>query len=239
MITEALKYIAGLAEVKLIETDKGLFSNKQLHPVKKNWAVPPTIGSQTLQSVVDYVQAEIDEEKEYLVQIADANCVNLYGALNDEMGSRKSYISVSLPYNPFVFGANYETENFVISLMTLFDKTDTREELIKMVSSIKKEESVKVSDDGISQTVVAKQGIVRVGEVDLPNPIKLTPKRTFAEVDQIESEFVLRAKDCGGVITFSLHDCDGGAWKLGAIQNIFGFLFEKLKDEEKKITIIA
>lgn len=54
------------------------------------------------------------------------------------------------------------------------------------------------------------------------NPIrKLKPYRTFNEVDQPESEFLLRLSEGGGV---ALYEADGGAWKLQARRNVAEYL---------------
>jgi hypothetical protein len=62
-----------------------------------------------------------------------------------------------------------------------------------------------------------KSGIASVAEMPLPNPIALQPFRTFIEIEQPESIFVVRAHKGP---EFSLFLADGGLWKLKAIQSI-------------------
>jgi len=55
--------------------------------------------------------------------------------------------------------------------------------------------------------------------------VKLKPYRTFNEVEQPESEFLLRLSDGAQV---ALYEADGGAWKLTARRNIADYLRKQL-----------
>ena len=80
-------------------------------------------------------------------------------------------------------------------------------------------------------------GIARVEDVPVPNPVELMPYRTFREVTQPTSTFILRLKPGrdGALPTCALFEADGGAWKLRAIQSIAAYLTENTEG----ITIIA
>ena len=87
-----------------------------------------------------------------------------------------------------------------------------------------------------------KQGIASKADVLVPNPVTLTPYRTFLEVKQPSSEFVFRIKDNGGTPAFMLVEAEGGLWRAEAMQNIKEYLtkaLEDISDEKSKITIIA
>lgn len=58
--------------------------------------------------------------------------------------------------------------------------------------------------------------------------VKLKPYRTFFEVEQPESEFLLRIGDGGQV---GLFEADGGMWKMTARYTIKSYLQEALKEE--------
>ena len=97
---------------------------------------------------------------------------------------------------------------------------------------------VKVNDDGFTQNITAKAGIARIAQVDLPNPVTLQPYRTFIEVEQPESQFVLRVKadpnDTTEPIRCALFPADGNRWKAEASQNIKEYL-----ETETDIAIIS
>lgn len=97
-------------------------------------------------------------------------------------------------------------------------------------------------DDGVTQKTTIKQGIASKADVLVPNPVTLTPYRTFLEVEQPSSEFVFRIKDNGGAPAFMLVEAEGGLWRAEAMQNIKEYLakaLEDISDEKSKITIIA
>jgi hypothetical protein len=71
-----------------------------------------------------------------------------------------------------------------------------------------------------------------LNEIPIPNPVKLSPFRTFIEVEQPESLFVLRGRKGP---QWALFEADGGLWKIKAIQNIKNWLEKK----ELNVPIIA
>ena len=66
-----------------------------------------------------------------------------------------------------------------------------------------------------------------LGNVQVKPRVTLRPFRTFLEVAQPESEFILRLNDRGEI---NLIGADGGAWKLEAVRNIAAYFEEKLGD---------
>ena len=101
---------------------------------------------------------------------------------------------------------------------------------------ISKDERVaNLSDNGFSQTVAARSGVASVAEVELPNPIRLRPYRTFLEINQPESLFVVRARQGKPLPEFSVHLADAGLWKLMAIEAIKDFF----KAQEVDLPIIG
>lgn len=99
------------------------------------------------------------------------------------------------------------------------------------------EESITSNDDGLSQTVVVKSGSVKVQQVTVPKLLSLKPYRTFLELEsQPESKFLLRLKqDASKRPLITLHEVDGGAWRLQAISLIENYL----KAELDNIAILA
>lgn len=86
-------------------------------------------------------------------------------------------------------------------------------------------------DDGMTQIVEARQGIALVGDVAVPNPVMLTPFRTFRDVLQPSSLFVIRlqtGKAAGGLPEAAIFEADGGAWRLTAISRVRDWLVEHL-----------
>ena len=67
--------------------------------------------------------------------------------------------------------------------------------------------------------------------------MELKPFRTFLEVAQPESEFILRVNDKGNI---GLFEADGGVWKLEAKRNIAAYFEKELADfiSDKKVIVM-
>ena len=123
-----------------------------------------------------------------------------------------------------------------------FDITPDLETILKVAGNVEAKTTANYGDDGVTQKTTIKQGIASKADVLVPNPVTLTPYRTFLEVEQPSSEFVFRIKDNGGAPVFMLVEAEGGLWRAEAMQNIKEYLTMELKDisnEKTKITIIA
>jgi hypothetical protein len=103
--------------------------------------------------------------------------------------------------------------------------------LLQVLGNIKSSTIRTNSDDGVTQAVEVKSGIHMCAEQSIPNPIWLKPYRTFSEVDQPPSQFVLRLRDSrNGMPECALYEADGGVWKSAAIENIKEYLEEELPE---------
>ena len=98
-----------------------------------------------------------------------------------------------------------------------------------------------ISDDGVSQKTTIKSGIANKTDVIVPNPVKLRPYRTFAEIEQPQSSYVFRIQDSDRGPSFKLVEADGGLWKNATMKKIKDYLAYELAEELEKyhITIIA
>ncbi len=79
----------------------------------------------------------------------------------------------------------------------------------------------------MTQTVEAKSGIALTAAVEVRPYVNLQPFRTFLEVAQPESMFLLRLDNEGHV---ALIEADGGVWKLEATRNIAAYFEKNLAD---------
>jgi len=114
---------------------------------------------------------------------------------------------------------------FIVFLLSNLCDSGERDRVLEYVSSLTAGLAADITDDGASQTVVAKRGITRAGAATkFDNPVHLAPFRTFPEIDQPGSSFILRLRQerSGEEITATaaLFEADGGAWKTEAIRRI-------------------
>jgi len=207
--------------------------------------VPATLKLNTLTGLVEYVNNGADGVKEdeigLMVHVVNERQVDVLSGTFGRAEQRCVYASSTadavLSKSDFRFGEFYDCESFVIKLLSLFEDFDGRAAVLKIVGNIKEENVRQTGDDGVTQTVTAKSGIARVEDVSVPNPVFLAPFRTFREVTQPLSPFVLRMKQGreGGLPTVALFEADGGKWKLDAI----AFIKEYLTGKIEAVPIIA
>lgn len=203
-------------------------------------AIPATLKINTLTGLTDYVingpDAVTTDENGIMVHVVSERQVDVISGLFGRAELRRPYATATadavLSKSDFRFGEFYDCESFVIKLLSLFEDFDGRASVLKIVGNIKEENVRQTGDDGVTQTVTAKSGIARVEEVSVPNPVYLAPFRTFREVTQPLSPFVLRMKQGrdGALPTVALFEADGGKWKLDAIQFIREYLGAKIQD---------
>ena len=120
-----------------------------------------------------------------------------------------------------------DQEKAIIELRSRFSPGEGVDYLLDLLSRISKENGVITNDNGVSQTVEARQGVALKTMEQLKPRVPLRPFRTFQEVEQPESEFLLRMDEEGNI---GLFEADGGMWKLTARQTIKTFLEENLAD---------
>ena len=125
----------------------------------------------------------------------------------------------------------------MIYLQSMFIQDDTARQILKVVGNLTQGSETNVADDGITQRVTAKAGVARVAVVDLPNPVALCPYRTFLDIHQPASEFVLRIKaDKDEGPRCALFEADGGAWRFTALEHIKSYMADNL-DPDRAIII--
>lgn len=82
-------------------------------------------------------------------------------------------------------------------------------------------------NQSISQEVSVRTGAVLKEQQTVQPIVRLQPYRTFLEVEQPASDFLLRLDKEGHP---ALYEADGGAWKLEAKRSIAAYLGEQLAD---------
>jgi hypothetical protein len=231
---EALEYLVGLGDVKIIEVNGQQYATKQLHHVK--FPKPAGIVATTLTSLVDYIKSGMDEKfSKLLVHVISPNEVALYSELGNDEERNCYMVCKALTPNNVRYNSFLDTESFNIMLQSSFVDNDDKSILLKVTGNVKEENVQQVGDDGVSQGVAIRTGVASVANVIVPNPVSLAPYRTFPEVRQPESKFIFRMKTGPSA---ALYEADGGAWRNEAMNRIKEYLQDKLI-EVKDIEIIS
>jgi len=213
-------------EIEDVHGIKTTFSTKALVQVK---AAPPeepqTVGVVTLAGFADLIQAKlenIDFPSEFVIHIQDERTVSLKTKVSDEFGRRLSLIQAQpVPFRQFKFGEWLPQEEFAIALASLFADRDDKQYVLNMASVLTNDATTTGEDDGFTQRVNIRQGLQLKTGATLKPRVDLAPYRTFPEIAQPVSQFVLRAKcDGTGSPYLMLVEADGGRWKIDAIATI-------------------
>ena len=209
----------------LTDADDKAYSNVKLVnlPPPELYAFP-TVHLCSLDSLVQYVADNrdyvVDSDK---VQIhCKHNVVDLFSGPQGEQRVRDLLVQVADHSAPYNFGAQQDLESFRISLLTAFEDSRDRVEILKFISNIKDETIANSTDDGVSQTATVRVGLATLAQATIPSPVRLRPIRTFIEVEQPEGMFLFRMKSDKGMWC-SLHEIHTN-WKRQAAISVQEYL---------------
>ena len=118
-------------------------------------------------------------------------------------------------------------EEAQIALRTRFQETPDTIYAMKLLSDICCGAKVVYNDNGIATTVTTQKGVALQSNEQVRPIITLKPYRTFQEVEQPESIFLIRVNERG----ISFTEADGGMWKLRARETVKAFLENALEAE--------
>lgn len=198
----------------------------------------------TLQGLVDFIKADVDglfqnPEVRHIVSVISPTQVNIVSPLCGQDNVRHKIASCNYEADTIRFGSQLTQEDFIVMMQSRFVETDGRAMVLKVIGNMADQQTNTTADDGVTQQITVKKGVITNGTASFQNPAYLQPIRTFTEVEQPESPFVLRVTpgdtEKKTPVTIALHECDGGAWKIKAVQTIGAWLREKLKDDNVEV----
>lgn len=226
------------AEALTKEVDGKTYTTRELKLVR-----PPkdpladALGIATLLGLADYVAANRDKLtlEDHVVQVVDPEQVRILSALRGLHRQREVLLVASVPREEdFAFGRFHDTESMIIALQSRFTSTGDRDAVLALVANVKNEEVRSEVDSGVTQVVETRKGVALVASTAVPAIVSLAPFRTFSEVDQPASPFLLRCRTgdhtTGNRPSWAIFEADGGAWKLEAIKRVRDFLRAKLPE---------
>ena len=223
-----IEKIVELAAPNVQEIDGRTYTDKRIIPVERPRV--KTLELTTLNSLVKLIQEEsTDYITPLIVQASSYDTVDVFAGIQAADRRRENPYRCKAETIRIQFDQKLDYESMMIALKSKFVQTPELLELVKLLGSITEQNSAQVSDDGFSQNVVVRKGIALKDNKTINPIVKLKPYRTFAEIDQPESEFLLRLSDGANV---ALYEADGGAWKLEARKRIADYLREALDGQE-------
>jgi len=226
MIREAMQFIAEMSNGAILKHGVQAYSKHELVSLPSPAPLADHVILHTLSGLADYVQEDFDKVCEYGVFIDGPGLVSLCSRLTEDFRQRE-VVAKCVPFDTkaFPFGRFVEPEDFVIALQACFVPDETTAAVLRVVGNVQSEAVETLTDDGVSQMVAARTGIARINNVSVPNPVTLRPYRTFQEIEQPASRYVLRLKRDGeGMPSAALFEHDDGQWRLAATEAIKVYL---------------
>lgn len=242
-IKEALEYAVSLAELeeKVIDVDgvphydSGKHTIKELEPKRY---YPENLKLNTLDSLIEYYKNGINNiNKHRTIVVVDGPTTVRVFTEDDDRAKRSELISVRAELPSIRFDEFLPSDQFNVELQSRFmaGQEDDRELVIDYASRLLIENGADIEDDGVSQITTIRTGVANRDKAKAPNPVELTPYRTFLEVKQPSSDFILRLN---GDAKLALFEADGGFWKIEAVRLVQEYLTEAL-DEFDSVFVLA
>lgn len=249
----AIAELAKLAEgkpIKTIELDGRTFTVEHLYepPAPPAPPAPNALVFRTLKAFVEYLASPHDDEylkpKPAFVHVVSPNQVLLVTGLYGSPHHADRAVVAAATWEElegYAWGRWVDPETFNVILQTHFEETEDLKRVQELVGNVKSEAVQTVEDDGVSQRVQVRAGVVRASEQQAPRVVELKPYRTFLEVDQVASPFILRLRGGGDgrLPEVALFEADGGAWRLEAVKRVREKLLELINPEVLSIDVYA
>lgn len=204
-----------------------------------------SIYTSSLSSVVDFIAAGMAMEAHgagrAFIHVTGPRNVLVYKATGGENGRQcllnSNFGGILFPnVCDFPFGKYIDQEEFILGLTNGFVPDENLSKLLQAASKVQIVTSVDHTDNGVSRFNATQQEIKM--ESAWQNPITLRPRRTFSEIEQPESPFVLRMHaDENNHLSMALFEAGGKAWEHEAVQNIKAYLKKQLVLQD--VTILA
>ncbi|MBI4002765.1 MAG: hypothetical protein HY348_13410, partial [Nitrospira defluvii] len=218
------------------EHEGRLYADRQLTPVAE--PMHADVECITLTGLVALMGTRINELgwNNVYVHIESPKRISVREISCNKWGERQQHISCVLPdYGRFQFGQYMQQEAFIIGLQAFFDRDRSADMdyVLQIAGKLKAEAVSQADDNGVSQTVQLRKGVVLAENAVVKKIVHLRPYRTFREVAQPESAFIFRLKTHEGEPpTLSLFVADAEMWQAEAMQSIKGYLEPQLSGVE-------
>lgn len=232
MLKEFIEHIQKTTAPQIAQVEGHTFivaSDGDFNELRPELDFPATISLNSLDALVKLVKTEaVRAEHPLYITVPDHLTVQCFGSPHaDQRFTRLTYYTACATDVPgWDAKVQLPFEEMQIALRTRFQETADTPYIQKLLSEISTGAKITFNDNGVATTIVTKKGIDLQANETIRPIIKLRPYRTFQEVEQPESVFLIRINERG----ISFIEADGGMWKLKARETVKAFLEDKLSD---------
>ena len=246
-LKDAIKEISELtkkgSEIVEINGHSYLVNNgsyEEITPIKK--PLPNTIAFTSLDGLVKTIKSErgdilcaVNGGGTLYISVVSPTRVKVFTGLDEH--NRRAEVYCANQESRNWMGQNwFGHEEAMIVLQSQFAPNDGTEYLLDFLSRITDENSVSSDDNGMTQSVQVKKGIALAGRENIRPIVNLKPYRTFLEVEQPESNFLIRIKDGCKV---GIIEADGGMWQFTARNSVKEYLEKAFENEIAEGTVVV
>jgi len=234
LIKEAIDKILSMAFDTIEKVDDRNYSTRPIHEVMDPMAKP--IELRSLDGLIWWLVNEGGKVGAKFVNVYWTGQVTVMGEVGGQWKQREIFARVEMfPFSGFPFGQYLDQEDSIIKLQSLFVRTPELAHLIKEISRVRGSEEIVLEDDGMTQVVTQKDGAGRLSDKAMDPIISLQPYRTFREVTQPASDFLIRIRKGQNGPEVALFEADGGQWKDEAVRNIKAHICHELNKHERSV----
>ena len=233
MLKEAIEKIADMAIPDIYEVEGRSFavSSNGVEEIRPDLDIVKTIKLNSLDALVKMVKTEAYYFTDDILYITIPDHLTVRSFTHPSSEMRELRIEPYKVQATDVPGWQEDVlmgfEEAMIALRTRFQETPDSEYALKLLSDITTGSKVTYNDNGIATSVVTQSGVALQRNTGIRPIINLRPYRTFQEVSQPESQFLIRVTERG----IKFVEADGGMWKLTARQTIKAYLEDALGTE--------
>lgn len=227
MLKEFAQYLVSLKDNKIYNINGETYSDNELERIAPYTPRPKEISVSSLDSVVKLVRAEGNKLcAPIFIRIDSPTGISVFSALDSDM-KRDKLLNAVCDLPSFREGWR-EHDKAVIELRSKFVPNEDVDYLLDLLSRMNIENGVTTQDNGVTQQVEARTGVSLKSMVGIRPRVSLAPYRTFREITQPTSGFLLRVDKDGQI---GLFEADGGMWTITAKESILEYLEDHLADE--------
>lgn len=239
MLKAAIEKIQELCAPKVVNVGDVpyLIDENGYTQIEKNLEYPHSINLSSLDALVAFVKTEaVKKYSRVYITIPDHTTAKCFTNPFPHLREERVYLYTAVATDVPGWGERVSLpfEEALIALRTRFQPTNDTDYALKLLSDITTGSKVTYNDNGVATSVVTKKGIDLQSNAAIRPIINLRPYRTFQEVQQPQSQFLIRINERN--ITFI--EADGGMWKLVARDTIKEYLFKALEEEAAAGTVV-
>lgn len=241
MLKEFIEHIQKTTQPLIQEVDNSIFCitpDGDVREILPRLINPDTLPLNSLDSLVKMVKTEaMKVETPLYITIPDHMTVRCFGQPDcAQRCFRQVYYEAHATDVPgWESKQELGFEEAQIAMRTRFQETADIAYLQKLLSEITTGAKVTMNDNGIATSIVTQKGVALQSNESIKPIVNLRPYRTFQEVEQPMSPFLIRVNER----RIAFIEADGGMWKLAARETVKKFLEDKLQTEVADGSVIV